>query len=49
MPLTRGAHKGRWIDPAFYNSLLDAYYEKQGWTKEGVVGSSLLKELGISM
>jgi aldehyde:ferredoxin oxidoreductase len=48
MPLTRGAHKGRWIDPAFYNSLLDAYYEKQGWTKQGVVGSSLLKELGIS-
>jgi aldehyde:ferredoxin oxidoreductase len=35
VPLSRGAHKGRAVDEAFYNSVLDAYYEAWGWTKDG--------------
>ena len=46
-PLTRGAHKGKCVDLAFYDSILDAYYEAHGWTKEGIVGDALLKELRI--
>ncbi|MGB8952532.1 MAG: aldehyde ferredoxin oxidoreductase C-terminal domain-containing protein [Candidatus Aminicenantales bacterium] len=47
-PLTRGAHRGKRIDPAFYDSILDAYYEKQGWIEDGRIGTGLLKELAIS-
>ncbi len=45
-PLTRGAHKGRAVDPGYYHTILDAYYESQGWTKDGLVKDSRLKELG---
>jgi len=37
VPMTRGAHKGRAVDEAFYNTALDAYYEAWGWTKDGRV------------
>jgi aldehyde:ferredoxin oxidoreductase len=37
VPLTGGAHEGKAVDPDFYNSILDAYYESQGWSKEGIV------------
>jgi aldehyde:ferredoxin oxidoreductase len=46
-PLTKGAHQGESVDPAYYNSILDAYYELQGWTKDGIVEPRLLKELRI--
>jgi aldehyde:ferredoxin oxidoreductase len=46
-PLTRGAHKGKAVDPVFYNAVLDAYYKQQGWTKDGIVPPALLRELGI--
>jgi aldehyde:ferredoxin oxidoreductase len=37
VPLARGAHAGRAVDEAFYNAVLDAYYEAWGWTKDGRV------------
>jgi aldehyde:ferredoxin oxidoreductase len=37
VPMTRGAHRGRAVDEAFYNTALDAYYEAWGWTKDGRV------------
>lgn len=36
-PMTRGAHKGRAVDEAFYNAVLDAYYDAWGWTRDGRV------------
>jgi len=47
VPLTVGAHKGQAADLAYYNAILDAYYEHQGWTKDGFVPEAKLKELGI--
>jgi len=35
VPMTRGARKGRAVDEAFYNTVLDAYYGAWGWTKDG--------------
>ena len=37
VPMTRGAHQGRAVDEAFYNSVLDAYYDYWGWSRQGVV------------
>ena len=37
VPMTRGAHQGRAVDEAFYNSILDAYYDAWGWSREGIV------------
>jgi len=47
VPLNRGAHKGKFVDQSFYYVILDSYYEKQGWTKEGLVEPRLLEELGV--
>jgi aldehyde:ferredoxin oxidoreductase len=47
VPLLRGAHKGKRVDPSVHEAILDAYYEKQGWTSNGVVGPELLKNSGI--
>jgi aldehyde:ferredoxin oxidoreductase len=46
--MTSGAHKGRAVDEKYYGEILDAYYEHQGWTKDGVVPLEKLKELGVS-
>ena len=35
VPLTAGAHKGRAVDEAFHNAVLDAYYDAWGWTRDG--------------
>jgi aldehyde:ferredoxin oxidoreductase len=35
VPLGRGAHQGRAVDEAFYNSVLDAYYKAWGWSGRG--------------
>jgi len=37
IPLTSGAHTGKAAHADFYNSVLDAYYEIQGWSKQGIV------------
>jgi len=37
VPLSRGAHQGRAVDEAFYNSVLDAYYDAWGWSRRGTV------------
>jgi aldehyde:ferredoxin oxidoreductase len=37
VPLSRGAHQGRAVDEGFYNSVLDAYYEAWGWSRDGRV------------
>lgn len=37
VPMTRGAHRGRAVDEAFYNSVLDAYYDAWGWSRDGLV------------
>jgi hypothetical protein len=34
--LTSGAHKGNAVNVDFYNSILDAYYEIQGWSGQGI-------------
>lgn len=47
VPLTAGAHAGKAVDPAAHERLLDAYYARQGWTREGHVPAGRLRELGI--
>jgi aldehyde:ferredoxin oxidoreductase len=47
VPMSRGALTGRAVDPAYYGSILDAYYRAQGWSKEGVVDAGLLERLGV--
>ncbi len=37
IPLTAGAFAGRAIDTAFHDAVLDAYYDYNGWTREGTV------------
>jgi aldehyde:ferredoxin oxidoreductase len=37
VPLGRGAHQGQAVDEAFYNSVLDAYYDAWGWSRRGTV------------
>jgi len=37
VPMTRGARKGMAVDEAFYNTVLDAYYDAWGWNKDGRV------------
>jgi aldehyde:ferredoxin oxidoreductase len=38
VPMTSGAHRGRAVDEARYNAILDAYYEIQGWSRDGLAG-----------
>ena len=35
VPMTAGAHRGRAVDEAFHNAVLDAYYDAWGWTRDG--------------
>jgi aldehyde:ferredoxin oxidoreductase len=37
VPLGRGGHAGQAVDEAFYNSVLDAYYDAWGWSRRGTV------------
>lgn len=46
-PLIKGPQKGKCVDPALYSSILDSYYEIQGWTEEGLVKPERLRELRI--
>jgi len=47
VPMSRGAHVGKRVDPAAHGAILDAYYRKQGWTADGIVGPEPLQKLGI--
>jgi len=47
-PMSSGPMKGRRIDPAFHNQILDAYYREQGWTADGLVPDETLRRLGIT-
>ena len=37
VPLSRGALQGRAVDEGFYNTVLDAYYDAWGWSRDGLV------------
>jgi aldehyde:ferredoxin oxidoreductase len=47
-PLTEGALKGSKLDLAKYNLMLDSYYSKRGWNKQGVPTKATLERLGLS-
>jgi len=37
LPMTEGPHAGKILRREDYEAILDIYYEKRGWTKEGLV------------
>lgn len=37
LPMTEGPHAGKILKREDYESILDIYYQKRGWTKEGMV------------
>jgi aldehyde:ferredoxin oxidoreductase len=47
-PLTEGALKGSVLDWEKYNIMLDEYYEKRGWTRNGVPTKATLERLGLA-
>jgi aldehyde:ferredoxin oxidoreductase len=46
-PLTTGRLKGRRLDRLRYNDMLQMYYQKRGWDKNGIPSKSTLKMLGL--
>jgi len=46
-PLTAGPQAGKSIDPDYYQAILDAYYQQQKWTAEGLVPAKLLEEYDL--
>jgi len=46
-PPSKGAQKGVKLDPQQYDRLLDEYYEKRGWDRNGVPYSATLQRLGL--
>ena len=47
VPMSSGPMKGRRVDPGRHNEILNAYYDKQGWSENGLVPEKVLTELGI--
>jgi aldehyde:ferredoxin oxidoreductase len=47
-PLTEGPLKGAVLDLEKYNSMLDIYYQKRGWSKNGVPTKETLEKLGLA-
>ncbi len=47
-PLTEGTLKGSKLDLEKYNGMLDAYYQKRGWNKNGVPTQQTLDRLGLA-
>jgi len=47
-PLTEGPLKGSTLDLEKYNVMLDAYYQKRGWNKNGVPTRATLERLGLA-
>ena len=46
-PIPNGPNKGKLIDLKRYENLLDLYYAKRNWSKEGIPKTEHIKELGI--
>nr|MDO8098627.1 aldehyde ferredoxin oxidoreductase family protein [Candidatus Njordarchaeota archaeon] len=46
-PATKGPQKGQKLDRAKFESMLNLYYEKRGWDKNGIPTDSTLKRLGL--
>jgi aldehyde:ferredoxin oxidoreductase len=47
-PLKEGQLKGEKLDKAKYEKMLQSYYQKRGWDKEGIPTRKKLEELGLS-
>jgi aldehyde:ferredoxin oxidoreductase len=47
-PLTKGSLKGSVLDYEKYNAMLDIYYQKRGWDKNGVPTKETLEKLGLA-
>ena len=47
-PLTEGPLKGSVLDLDKYNAMLDIYYQKRGWNKNGVPTKETLEKLGLA-
>jgi len=37
LPMTEGPHAGKILKREDYEAILDIYYQKRGWTKDGLV------------
>ena len=37
LPMTEGPHAGKILKRENYEAILDIYYQKRGWTKDGLV------------
>jgi aldehyde:ferredoxin oxidoreductase len=46
-PLTEGPLKGSKLDLEKYNTMLDAYYQKRDWNKNGIPTKTALERLGL--
>ncbi|MGE5187439.1 MAG: aldehyde ferredoxin oxidoreductase family protein [Betaproteobacteria bacterium] len=46
-PLTKGSLKGALLDLEKYSVMLDTYYEKRGWDRDGVPKKETLERLGL--
>ena len=46
-PVLKGSRRGNKLSREEYEKLLDLYYEKRGWNKEGVPTEEKLRELGL--
>ena len=46
-PLPKGPLKGAKLDEKKYDELLQSYYDKRGWDKQGVPTRATLKQLGL--
>jgi aldehyde:ferredoxin oxidoreductase len=46
--IPQGPHKGHRVPPEKLQELLDSYYQKRGWDKNGVPGKERLQRLGLS-
>ena len=47
-PLAAGSMKGAKLDLEKYNEMLDYYYQKRGWNKNGVPTRATLEKLGLA-
>jgi len=47
-PLTKGPMKGRKLDKAKYEAMLQMYYKKRGWDSKGIPTRSTLTKLGLT-
>jgi aldehyde:ferredoxin oxidoreductase len=47
-PLTVGPLKGSVLNTEKYNAMLDIYYQKRGWSKNGVPTKETLEKLGLA-